>query len=87
MSSEQVNLRSSSRAPHLSQRARDAQEQARALPGALSATQLTEADDLIATMRQLELIAQAARPDQRSIAYAAAMLLHGVGAKAPAPKL
>ena len=78
MSSEQVNIRSSSRAPRLSQRARDAQEQARALPGTLSATQLTEADDLIATMRQLELIAQAARPDKRSIAYAAAMLRHEV---------
>jgi len=78
MSHDQVKLRTSSRAPHLSQRARDAQEQAGALPGALSAAQLAEVDNLITTMRQLELITQAARPDRRSIAYAVAMLRNQV---------
>ena len=74
MADEDAQRSRSSRARRPTERSREADEHRREQLGALSDAALHEADALVATLHELEMIPQSTRPDRRTIAFAVASL-------------
>ena len=74
MADEDAQRSRSSRARRPTERSREADEHRREQLGALSDAALHEADALVATLHELEMIPQSTRPDRRTIAFAIASL-------------
>ena len=75
MADQQAQRLRSARARRPSERSREADEHHREQQRTLQCDEaLHEADALIATLHELELISQSTRPDRRTIAFAAASL-------------
>ena len=64
----------SSRPRHPSERSIEADAQRREQLGSLCDAALQEADALLVTLRELQLISKSSRPDRRTIAFAVASL-------------
>ena len=74
MTDESAQQLASKRVRRPTDRARVADERGRPIPRVGVAAKLAEADQIISVLRELHLILMSARPDRRSIAYAAASL-------------